>query len=139
MSATAGGSREGIPGGALNPRTENPSEKAVESQCPTSKDILSRVPPREKPLRKREDTWHQFLHTHPRRSAALPGSPVKRCFKCRTTNGQEQTQPPNLSGMKSSRSHRQSLLFPVPSRWSQEFAKSLKVSSTLFGSFLMLA
>lgn len=40
----------------MNPRTENPSEKAVESQCPTSKDILSRVPPREKPLRKREDT-----------------------------------------------------------------------------------
>ena len=60
----------------MNPRTENPSEKAVESQCPTSKDILSRVPPREKPLRKREDTWHQFLHTHPRRSAALQRPPT---------------------------------------------------------------
>ena len=44
VSATAGGSREGIPGGALNPRTKNPSEKAAESQCPTSKDILSRAP-----------------------------------------------------------------------------------------------
>lgn len=39
----------------MNPRTENPSEKAAESQCPTSKDILSRVPPREKLLRKQED------------------------------------------------------------------------------------
>lgn len=44
VSAMVGGSGEGIPGGALNARTENPLEKAAKSQCPTSKDILSRAP-----------------------------------------------------------------------------------------------